>query len=63
MRKKIKHKWEELDLSENHATYRLRVYAGWKVTTVVGKQVTSIFVPDMEHDWIPILPEKVNQEP
>ena len=53
MRKKIEWKWEELDAHTN----RVKVIGGWLVRNeyVLPKEklccVSTIFVPDRDHEW------------
>ena len=57
--------WEKVDHNKDNNTYRLKVHNGWIVKIVekiivehydseefVGKLMTSVFVPDYNHEWI-----------
>lgn len=63
MRKRIKHQWEEIESTKHVMTARLAVYGGWKVITGLGKEVTSIFVSDPDHQWQVLPPDPKIEQP
>ena len=50
--KKISYLWEQLD----ETTSRLKVIGGWMVVHGSNKMLTSIYVPDKDHEWYPLKP-------
>jgi hypothetical protein len=51
--------WEEIERSEDSATYRGKVEGGWLVNQVVnpcGQEslmlMNTTFVPDAQHQWV-----------
>ncbi len=63
MRRKLDFVWEELHSTENSQTLRVKVIGGWIVQTTVSdsKRVatSSAFIPDKDHEWVPLFPVKV----
>ena len=45
-------KWETIvEQHDNIVTRRLKVFGGWIVKDYMDNMISTIFVPDANHDW------------